>query len=57
MDAIGAAQALEAVKLLSGYGEPLVGRLLMFDARYMEWHELTLARRPGCPICDVGAVR
>ena len=51
---IGAAQALEAVKLLSGYGETLVGRLLMFDGKFMEWRELALARKPGCPVCGAG---
>lgn len=48
---IGAAQAMEAIKLLSGYGEPLLGRLLLFDAKTMEWNQLTLQRNPKCPIC------
>lgn len=49
---IGAAQALEAIKLLSGYGEVLVGRLLVLDARYMEWRELSLTPKAGCPVCS-----
>jgi adenylyltransferase/sulfurtransferase len=48
---VGASQALEAIKLLSGYGEPLVGRLLMLDGKFMEWRELSLARKPDCPVC------
>ncbi len=54
---IGAAQALEAIKLLSGYGEVLVGRLLMFDGKTMEWRELKLERRPECPVCAKAAVQ
>jgi adenylyltransferase/sulfurtransferase len=49
---VGAAQALEAIKVLSGFGQPLVGRLLMFDAKTMEWRELGLSRRKGCPVCS-----
>lgn len=49
---IGTMQALEAIKLLSGFGEPAVGRLQMFDARYAEWRSLTLKRDPGCPVCS-----
>jgi molybdopterin/thiamine biosynthesis adenylyltransferase len=48
---IGAAQALEAIKVLSGVGEPLVGRLLMLDGRLMQWHSLALPRRRDCPVC------
>ncbi len=48
---IGAMQALEAIKILSGYGEPLLGRLLLFDAKSMEWQELALPRNPDCPEC------
>ena len=51
---VGAAQALEAIKLLSGYGETLVGRLLMFDGKFIEWRELALARKPDCPVCGTG---
>ena len=48
---IGAMQAAEALKLLSGTGTPLVGRLQMLDARRMEWHEVRVPRNPGCAVC------
>jgi adenylyltransferase/sulfurtransferase len=48
---IGAIQAAEAVKLLLGVGEPLVGRLLIFDALAMRFRELRVGRDPDCPVC------
>lgn len=48
---VGAAQASEAIKLLAGIGEPLVGRLLHFDALAMRFHEFKLRRDPACPVC------
>jgi adenylyltransferase/sulfurtransferase len=48
---IGAMQALEAIKLLCGVGEPLGGRLLMLDALQMQWRELRLRPDPDCPVC------
>ena len=48
---VGSMQALEAVKLLAGYGEPLRGRLLLLDAAVMQWRQLTLAADPACPVC------
>lgn len=48
---IGAVQALEAIKLLSGAGRPLVGRLLILDALTMHWRSLKLPKDPGCPVC------
>jgi adenylyltransferase/sulfurtransferase len=48
---IGSLQAMEAVKLLLGEGESLVGRLLIFDALEMRWREVALRRNPGCPVC------
>jgi len=48
---IGAMQAAEALKLLAGVGSSLAGRLLMVDARTMEWSEMRLARQPNCPVC------
>ncbi len=48
---IGAAQAMEAIKLIAGVGRPLTGRLLLLDAWRMEWREMGLARDPGCPVC------
>ena len=48
---IGSAQAMEAVKVISEVGKPLVGRLLILDAWQMEWREMKLARDPECPVC------
>jgi molybdopterin-synthase adenylyltransferase len=48
---VGSMQALEAIKLLVGFGTDLVGRLLLFDARHAQWRELKLARDPDCPVC------
>ncbi len=48
---IGATQAAEALKLLSGAGESLAGRLLMLDARSMEWNDIRLPRNTSCPVC------
>ena len=48
---IGAMQAAEALKLLSGAGKSLVGRLQMLDGRAMEWSEVRIPRNPQCPVC------
>jgi sulfur-carrier protein adenylyltransferase/sulfurtransferase len=48
---VGSMQALETIKLLLGIGEPMVGRLLMFDALRMRFRELKLRRDPACPVC------
>jgi sulfur-carrier protein adenylyltransferase/sulfurtransferase len=48
---IGSIQALETIKLIVGVGETLVGRLLLFDARKLQFRELTLTRDPECPVC------
>ena len=48
---IGAMQAAEALKLLSGAGRSLAGRLLMLDGRAMEWTEVRMPRRENCPVC------
>ena len=48
---IGAVQAAEALKLLSGAGTPLAGRLLMLDGRPMAWSEIRMARDPACSVC------
>ena len=48
---IGTIQATEAIKLIVGAGEPLVGRLLLFDALRMSFRTLTLRRDPTCPVC------
>ncbi|EBA01146.1 molybdopterin-synthase adenylyltransferase MoeB [Marinobacter sp. ELB17] len=49
---IGAAQAMEAIKVISGVGKTLVGRLLIVDAWRMEWREMKLAKDPACPVCN-----
>jgi adenylyltransferase/sulfurtransferase len=48
---IGLVQATETVKLILGKGEPLVGRLLLYDALAMRFRELKLRRNPECPAC------
>lgn len=48
---IGSLQAMEALKLLSGYGEPLRGKLLVIDLRTTEFRELLLPVRADCPAC------
>jgi adenylyltransferase/sulfurtransferase len=48
---IGCLQALEAIKLLLGAGDPLVGRLLLFDALRLRFRELQLRKDPECPVC------
>jgi sulfur-carrier protein adenylyltransferase/sulfurtransferase len=48
---IGSLQASEALKLALGIGEPLLGRLLLFDALSAEFNEVKLRRDPDCPVC------
>lgn len=48
---IGAMQAAEALKLASGLGETLAGRLLQLDIRSMRWHSVNVPRDPDCPVC------
>ncbi len=48
---VGALQATEAIKLLLGVGEPLIGRLLLYDALNMEFTEVKLRKNPDCPVC------
>ncbi len=52
---VGMLQASEAIKLILGKGEPLIGRLLTFDALSAEFQELRLYRDPHCPACGEGA--
>ncbi|WP_165874062.1 molybdopterin-synthase adenylyltransferase MoeB [Rubrobacter taiwanensis] len=49
--AIGTIQATETVKLILGIGEPLIGRLLLYDALGMRFREMKLRKDPNCPIC------
>jgi adenylyltransferase/sulfurtransferase len=49
---IGVMQAIEAIKLIVGLGEPLIGRLVHFDALKMKFREFKLRRDPKCPVCS-----
>ncbi|WP_075173700.1 HesA/MoeB/ThiF family protein [Neptunomonas phycophila] len=51
---IGSMQALEALKVLASIGTPLIGRLLLLDAKHMEWRSLKLSPDPECPTCQSG---
>lgn len=48
---IGSLQAVEAIKILLGIGEPLAGRLIFFDALNMEFRQVKIRRDPECPVC------
>jgi adenylyltransferase/sulfurtransferase len=49
---IGSLQANEVIKLIVGAGEPLIGRLVLFDALKLKFRELKLRKNPECPICS-----
>jgi adenylyltransferase/sulfurtransferase len=51
---IGCLQAIEVIKLVTGAGEPLIGRLLLFDARGLRFDAIRIERHPGCPVCGGG---
>ena len=48
---VGSLQTNEAIKLALGIGEPLIGRLLLFDALVTEFSEVRINRNPECPVC------
>ena len=48
---IGTVQAAEALKILSGMGSQLAGRLLMLDGRSLSWTDIQIQRDPACPVC------
>lgn len=48
---IGSMQAAEAIKVITGIGQTLKGRLLMLDAFDMQWHSVRVKRDPACPVC------
>ncbi len=48
---VGSTQAAEAIKILAGIGEPLVGRMLCLDALTMQWNTIRFKRDPACPVC------
>ena len=52
---IGSLQAMEAIKLLTGAGTTLNGRLLLFDGLHAEWRSVRLKADPNCPVCGVRA--
>jgi len=52
---VGSVQAIEAIKILLGKGDLLVGRLLVFDAMRMRFRELKLRKNPDCPVCGPNA--
>ncbi|TXJ08321.1 MAG: molybdopterin biosynthesis protein MoeB, partial [Alicycliphilus sp.] len=54
---IGSMQAAEALKLITGVGSSLAGRLLMLDGRDMQWTEMRTQRDPDCPVCATPAHR
>jgi len=54
---MGLLQALEVVKLVTGAGQPLIGRLLLFEALGTEFTELKVRRDPACPICGPDATQ
>jgi sulfur-carrier protein adenylyltransferase/sulfurtransferase len=49
---IGVMQAIEAIKLIVGIGEPLIGRLIHFDALKMKFREFKVRKDPSCPVCS-----
>lgn len=49
---IGSLQAMEAIKLITGIGKPLTGRLLFLDAQSMQFREMKLNKNPECPCCN-----
>ena len=48
---VGAVQAMEAIKVVAGMGQPLTGKILLLDAMSMSWREMKLGKQPGCPVC------
>ena len=48
---IGSVQALEAIKIIAGFGTSLAGRLQLFDARHNQWREMKLPKDKRCPVC------
>lgn len=50
---IGATQAMEAIKVVSKFGQPLVGKLLLLDAKTMQWQAFALPKDASCPSCGL----
>ena len=53
---IGAMMAVEAIKLIAGAGDPLLGRMMIYDAQYSEVRTIGVKPRADCPICKGGSV-
>ena len=49
---IGSVQAMETIKIITGIGDTLAGRLLLLDATTMQWREMRLPRDPKCYACS-----
>jgi adenylyltransferase/sulfurtransferase len=52
---VGTLQATEAIKLLLGIGDPLIGRMLLYDALEMSFTKIKIRKDPNCPVCGVPA--
>lgn len=52
---IGTMQATEAIKLILGIGEPMIGRMLLYDALDMEFNTIRVRKNPDCPVCSIPA--
>jgi len=50
---VGCVQAIEALKVITGVGDTLAGRLVLFDGLSMEWNEIKLRKNPQCPVCSL----
>ncbi|ARN74674.1 HesA/MoeB/ThiF family protein [Oceanicoccus sagamiensis] len=51
---IGSMQALEAIKVLSGFGDSIAGQLVLYDAKTLDFRKLNVPKNPDCPICGEG---
>ena len=49
---IGTMQAMEAIKVLSGVGQSLIGKVMYYDAKHNDWKKFNLTRAPNCPTCS-----
>ena len=52
---IGTMQATEAIKLLLGIGDPMIGRMMLYDALEMSFHSIKVRKDPNCPVCGIPA--
>ncbi|WP_101759745.1 molybdopterin-synthase adenylyltransferase MoeB [Oceanicoccus sp. KOV_DT_Chl] len=50
---VGSMQALEVIKIISGFGQSLLGQLVLVDAKTMEWRRLTVTKSADCPVCAI----